>query len=429
MRDKLLPVQRAKLVKVFEKYRSAYVGSQLIEECMPGQAEVCVSQAALVHCLVSALVNDEDFPCLALVKGMCQLNVPFLIISHEIAFLRDALIRIALQEQEIDSVTAAVEFFDALEDEMAHLYLENYLAGLAHRTHMRLQHIGALSEKNLLTHFESHMRWMAQLTGAVSRGDAKAMPEMSHERCDFGTWLHSEGRNLIRDKSHYTRVVDLHRTMHEVVGELQAVMVGDHPHSLPIYALLKKAENHSLDLGNEIAMLNCMVIMSVYNKDPMTGLLTRRTLDRIMLNQLEISRATDTPFCLLMCDLDHFKQVNDEHGHVVGDLALLHFVKLARDSIRQADLMFRYGGEEFLIVLPATTYEQGMVLAEKLIARLNHEPLDLDDKMFPVRASFGLLEANGNKVAFIDQEVVRELIQECDQRLYIAKQRGRNQIA
>jgi diguanylate cyclase (GGDEF)-like protein len=425
----LLSVHREKLVKVFEKYRSEYVGSQLIEECVHGQADICVSQAALVHCLVSSLVNDEDFPCLALVKGMCQLNVPFLIISHEIAFLRDALIRIALQEHDIESVTSAVEFFDALEDEMARLYLENYLTALAQRTHLRLQHISTLSEKNLLIHFESHMRWMAQLTQAVTHADIAVLPEMSHERCAFGAWLHSEGQELIRDKSHYKRVVELHQTMHGVVTDLQAVMQASNPHSLPIYALLKKAENHSLDLGNEIAMLNCMVIMSVYNKDPMTGLLTRRTLDRIMINQLEISRATETPFCLLMCDLDHFKQVNDEHGHVVGDLALLHFVKLARDSIRQSDLVFRYGGEEFLIVLPATTYDQGLLLAEKLCARLNREPMDLDGKDFPVRASFGLLEANGNKVSFIDQELVRELINECDQRLYIAKQRGRNQIA
>jgi diguanylate cyclase (GGDEF)-like protein len=425
----LLPNQRAKLIGIFENFRSAYVGSQLLEECVHDPEPDGITQGTLMQCLVTSLVEGDEAPCLALVRGMCDRNVPFLILSHEIAFLRDALIRSAVAERDLECVTSSVAFFDALEDQLARLYLERYLSLLAQRTHNRLQHIASLSEKNLLSHFESHLRWMGRLVDAVQRCDVAAMPEMDHERCDFGLWLHSDGRSLIRDTSHYRRVVEVHHTMHRVVDEIKTELQASKPHCLPIYALIKKAENLSLDLGNEIAMLNCMIIMSVYNKDPMTGLLTRRTLDRILINQLEISRATDTPFCLLMCDLDHFKRLNDDHGHVVGDQALQHFVRLTRDSIRQADLMFRYGGEEFLIVLPATTYEQGRQLAEKLLARLNAEVFDAGGATIRVQASFGLLEGNGNKVSFIDQALVHELIKECDQRLYIAKHRGRNQVA
>jgi diguanylate cyclase (GGDEF)-like protein len=419
---------REKLVRIFLRHRTEFIGSQLVEECSHDRTKLAVSQAELIHCLSAALVDDEDFPCVALAKAMCQIDVPFIIVANEIAYLRDALIRAALREADLRCVSYAVEFFDTLEDNLASVFLESFLDVLKRRNGMRLEQIARLSEKNLLAFFESHLHWMERLTAAVAQRDLAAMPELDHERCAFGTWLHEEGPELIRDRAHYQHIVDLHRAMHQVAAEMKSV-IGGESGNLPVYALLKKAENYSLDLGNQIAMLNCMVIMSVYSKDPMTGLLTRRTLDRIMITQLEVSRATETPFCLLMCDIDHFKRINDEHGHPVGDRAILHFVKLVRESVRQSDMVFRFGGEEFLIVLPSTTYEQGMRLAEQIRARLNATPMQIEGKVLEIRASFGLLEGNGNKVSFIDDTLVQELIKECDQRLYLAKHRGRNQVA
>ncbi|MDR3394036.1 MAG: sensor domain-containing diguanylate cyclase [Parasulfuritortus sp.] len=426
---KYLPPEtdRAGLIRLFDSYRSRYIGSQLIDDCSR-QAGACVSQEELVGCLEAALVNGDEKTCRDLVARMCRDNVPFMIVAHEIAYLRDALIKLAVEADESNLVTAAVTFFDDLQDHLAQVFLDDFLKILRTRNHVRLQHIAALSEKNLLVYFERHLAWMEKLTEAVATRDVTAMPEMDHQNCEFGQWLHNEGMALIRDRSHYKEIVRIHADMHGVVPDIRNAMAGG-ADSLPILARLKKAENHSLDLGSEISMLNSMVIMSVYSKDPMTGLLTRRSLDRIMLNQLEISRATETPCCLLMCDLDHFKQINDEHGHVVGDQAILHFSQVMREVLRQSDLLFRYGGEEFLIILPSTDYDQGMALAEKLRARLNDQPMSVEQAKVDVRASFGLLEVHGRKTAFIDNELVRELIQACDQKLYLAKQRGRNQVA
>ncbi|MEW6677889.1 MAG: sensor domain-containing diguanylate cyclase [Pseudomonadota bacterium] len=416
------------LIRLFERYRSHYSGSPLSCECGQRHPNQNFNQQELVGCLVEALVDDSEEACLALVARMCQANVPFMIVAHEVTFLRDALIHLAVDEADTAAVSSAVTFFDHLMDDLASEFLRDFLKLLAGRNHSRLRHISELTEKNLLVHFEKHLHWMDQLTGAVAERNVAAMPETHPERCEFGKWLHSEGAALIRDKSHFRQIVRVHDSMHHVVQEMVPVM-GLEADSLPLYALLKKAENHSLDLGNEISLLNSMVIMSVYSKDALTGLLTRRNLERILVNQLEISRATETPFCLLMCDLDHFKRINDDHGHTVGDLAIVHFAGLVRAAMRQSDLLFRYGGEEFLAVLPATPYDQGRKIAEKLRLLLKDSPLATKDVQIDLRASFGLLEVHGSKVSFIDTELVRELIQECDQRLYLAKHRGRDQIA
>ncbi len=419
---------RQDMERYFRLARSQYVGPWHIEEFEQHRTSPGFDQAQLVDCLQQLLADHGSAACIELMTRMCGRNVPFMIVAHELSHLRDLLIRLATGDGNMDAVRAIMALFDVLEDALARIYLAGFLGTLGHRNSIRLRHISALAEKNLLVHFEKHLDWLRQLTAAVSTRDRTAMPEAHHERCEFGKWLHGEGAKLVRDRSHYTHLVEIHAAMHHVVDEI-AGMIGRTSDSLPLYALMKKAENYSLDLGNEIAMLNSMVIMINYNKDPMTGALTRRSLERVMINQLEISRATETPFCVLMCDVDHFKEINDSHGHTVGDCAIVHFANALRGNLRQSDLMFRFGGDEFLLMLPSTSYQQGWEVAEKLRSAVGREVMPVGVKALTLRASFGLLEVCGSKTSFIDSGLVNNLIQECDQRLYLAKHRGRDQVA
>ena len=416
------------LCRLFEQHHGSYAGSNLIQELDHRKISSAFDQRELVHCLVKALSEGGNMGCITLVTRMCLNNVPFIIVSHEISYLRDTLIKLAIREGDPAAITSTVQFFYPLENELAAVYLENFLSMLKQRNHVRLRHLSALNEKNLLVHFEKHLTWMDRLTDAVSERNRAAMPEVHHDECDFGKWLHRDGKALIRDKSHYNHLVETHAAMHATVGELDEVMAEEFD-NIHIYALLKKAENFSLDIGNEIALLNSMVVMSIYNKDPLTGTLTRRSLDRVLLNQLEISALTETPFCMVMCDLDHFKAINDIYGHVGGDLAIKHFANTLVGDLRQSDMLFRVGGDEFLIILPSTDYAHGRLITTKLCADLSGKPLNIGEASVTVNASFGLLEVHGNKVSMIDNELVLDLIKTCDQRLYMAKQRGRNQVA
>ncbi len=414
--------------RYFELAGSQYVGPWYVEEFGQHRLDSGFDLAQLVDCLQQLLADHGSAACIELMTRVCGGNVPFTIAARELSHLRDLLIRLASEDGNMDAVRAIMAMFGLLEDALARIYLAGFLGTLGHRNSIRLRHISALAEKNLLVHFEKHLDWLRQLTAAVSTRDRAALPEAHHERCEFGKWLHGEGAKLVRDPNHYTHLVEIHTAMHRVVDEI-AGMIGGTSDSLPLYALMKRAENYSLDLGNEIAMLNSMVIMINYNKDPMTGALTRRSLERVMINQLEISRATETPFCLLMCDIDHFKQINDSHGHTVGDCAIVHFASALRSNLRQSDLMFRFGGDEFLLMLPSTSYQQGWEVAEKLRSTVGREAMAVDVRTVTLRASFGLLEICGSNTSFIDNELVNSLIQECDQRLYLAKHRGRDQVA
>lgn len=421
-----LSPDRAGLVRLFE-YNLERL--RRMDELASEPGQVAIRREDVLNCLAAALVHDDFTACEHWIARLYSDDVPFMIIVNELANFRDNLIKLAANASDMATVHDAVIFFDAFKDRLASLYLVHFLHNLEGRNHVRLRHISSLSEKNLLIHFESHLQWMKQLVDAVSARNHATMPETHHELCEFGTWLHQHGRTLIRDESHYQLIDRIHAAMHDVVKDIEEVLDKDSDRHLPLLALMKKTERHSLDLGNEISMLNNMVIMSVYNKDALTGALTRRNLERILINELELSRATETPFCLLMGDLDHFKAINDNYGHVVGDRAIAHFAGVVRASLRQVDLLFRYGGEEFLMVLPSTHYEQGKILAERVRANLNGQPLQMDDASITLHASFGLMEVHGTSMAFIDSERVRDIIRECDQRLYTAKQRGRDQVA
>ncbi len=421
-----LSAERAGLIRLFEASQDSLLRMEGFASD-PGQ--IAVRREDVLDCLAAALVRDDYAACDDWIARLFGDGVPFMIIVSEIANFRGLLIRFAANENDMATIHEAMAFFDDFKDRLAGFYLALFLGKLDARNHVRLRHIASLSEKNLLVHFESHLRWMKQLVQAVSARDTAVMPETHHELCEFGIWLHGSGKTLIRDESHHSQIESIHAAMHHVVREIEEVMGQKRNHHLPLLALVKKAESHSMELGNEISMLNNMVIMSVYNKDPLSGALTRRNLERVMINELELSRATETPFCLVMSDLDHFKVINDTHGHVVGDKAIAHFAGVVRASLRQVDLLFRYGGEEFLMILPSTNYEQGLSLAERVRTNLNSRPLLVDGAAIPLHASFGLMEVHGTSMSYIDSEQVRDIIRECDQRLYTAKQRGRDQVA
>jgi diguanylate cyclase len=387
---------------------------------------VNVAWPNIMHCLGEAVSQDDETRCHAIVEQLASSDTPFLLFAHQFGVLRNYLVKQAISHGSIDEARLAMNMFEEMEEGFAGIYLRVFLNRLGTRNHLRLTHIRALSDKNLLSYFESHLEWMARLVEAVHMRNQEDMPELDPTRCQFGRWLAGEGARLIRDQSHIRQVSELHEAMHHVVAEVGALM--DHQRaSGPIYALLKKAETFSLELGNEISMLNNVVIMSVYNKDPLTGFLTRRFLDRVLVNQLEIAKATEAAFSIIMFDLDHFKEVNDTYGHQTGDRALEHIAGIVRGTLRQSDLVFRFGGEEFLLVAPSTTLHQAQTLADKLRQSIATRPLS-NEPPLTLTASFGVLEISPDSYENVDTRMVHQVIEACDANLYAAKRLGRNRV-
>lgn len=416
---------KALVVRLLQEFDERLVDTPMDELVVVDS--ISVSWRELMGCLQDAVQHHHHLHCHELIERLGADNTPFMLFIHEFGILKNHLVKLSLERDALDEVRTIFALFDELEDEFAGVYLKHFIARLGLRNHLRLSHIQTLSEKNILVYFESHLVWIDQLIKAVEQRDPGNMPELDHTRCEFGNWLLEQAPQLIRDRSHIEQISSIHKSMHDVVNEVRARMQQPRANG-PLYALLKKAETYSLELGNEISLLNSIIIMSVYNKDPLTGFLNRRFLDRVLINQMEIAKATETAFSLVMFDIDHFKKLNDKHGHQVGDRALEHVAAIVRETLRQSDLVFRYGGEEFLIILPSTHLESARGLAERLRQRLEEQPLAMGARLIPVTASFGVTEVAPSGYLVIDNSLLREVMAECDGRLYMAKHRGRNRV-
>lgn len=158
--------------------------------------------------------------------------------------------------------------------------------------------------------------------------------------------------------------------------------------------------------------------------DDLTGIGSRRYfLERIEAEVVH-ARRVGSVFCLLMIDLDRFKDINDAYGHAAGDQCLRHFARVASERIRRTDLLARTGGDEFCLILPDTTIGEGMRVVDDLLRALRQDVMTWDGIELPFTASIGIVQWDPASPQTVD-----ELRADVDQALYRAKQGGRDRSA
>jgi diguanylate cyclase (GGDEF)-like protein len=153
--------------------------------------------------------------------------------------------------------------------------------------------------------------------------------------------------------------------------------------------------------------------------DPLSELWNRRTFMEAADAEHQRCRRTDAPLALVLFDLDHFKRINDTHGHAVGDLVIKSFARTVKGALRPYDCVCRYGGEEFLVMLPATAAADAVAIAERILAECRTAPLDLHGNVVRFTASAGIAVGDGSTT--LDQ-----LLAGADAALYRAKRAGRD---
>ena len=152
--------------------------------------------------------------------------------------------------------------------------------------------------------------------------------------------------------------------------------------------------------------------------DPLTGLWNRRA---IYEHVSEIKTASHYQHAIILCDIDHFKKINDLYGHHVGDLALKHTSKLLSYKLRHHDRISRLGGEEFLIILEDTSKTTAIHIAERLRKTIEDHPLSYQGMQIQLSVSFGV-------TTFTHEQEFKHVLQLCDSLLYQAKKLGRNKV-
>lgn len=162
--------------------------------------------------------------------------------------------------------------------------------------------------------------------------------------------------------------------------------------------------------------------------DPLTGAFSRRRILELIVQEIERSHRYIHPMCLCMLDIDHFKEVNDTYGHLAGDVVLRNIIQCARDILRRTDQIGRYGGEEFLILLPETELIHAMIIAERI--RIQIQKLVIPTKMADLRVTVSIgVSWYKDTLHGEVKDTLKELIDQADQALYLAKKSGRNCIS
>ncbi len=155
--------------------------------------------------------------------------------------------------------------------------------------------------------------------------------------------------------------------------------------------------------------------------DRLTGIANRWHFLELAERELDRRRASGEPLALVMLDLDHFKGVNDRYGHLAGDRALAALAECVRATIRPLDLCGRFGGEEFLVLLPGIDAEGALHIAERLRSAIAATPVEFDGQAIPIAASLGVAAWDG-------RSGIDDLIRRADEALYRAKAAGRNRV-
>jgi len=158
--------------------------------------------------------------------------------------------------------------------------------------------------------------------------------------------------------------------------------------------------------------------------DGLTGLYNRHFLNAHLQNLFTLSKTSNKPLSIIMMDMDHFKSVNDTYGHNVGDEILKQLAEIILGSIRSSDLATRFGGEEFVVVMPETDIEQGNILAERIRSRVDEHDFKITHEVGMIKKTISI------GVAELSDAIgtPTEFIQKSDEALYEAKETGRNKV-
>jgi diguanylate cyclase (GGDEF)-like protein len=157
------------------------------------------------------------------------------------------------------------------------------------------------------------------------------------------------------------------------------------------------------------------------DRDGLTGIANRRYFDLRLSDEFSRWQRYDGDLSMLLFDLDHFKRINDELGHLVGDTVLRVMAERVAAAVRVQDVFGRFGGEEFALLLPCTSFDDAMIVAEKVRCAICETPIDVQGARVPVTASVGAACAKRGVTTSYEA-----LINEADAALYAAKRQGRN---
>ena len=269
----------------------------------------------------------------------------------------------------------------------------------------------------MLEHSNWHSAFIRSIICRLPANEFNLLSE-SHAVCKFGMWFYSENNEIPKTHPRYATIEEKHKAMHQMAAKLLLEFQETGSISVLNYDqfsnALEQFQRELTEFEREIENL-------LYQHDSLTGAHTRLGLLPALREQQElIKRKVQTHCCIAMMDLDKFKDINDTYGHIAGDEVLTSIVHFIADQLRPYDSIFRYGGEEFLILMPNTDLTTGYSIVDRLRTEVESLPIEITDKqLIHITASFGVAKLDSDA----DAEKSIEL---ADKAMYEAKFAGRN---
>lgn len=354
-------------------------------------------------------------------------NIPVELVARGMRLLKREIIQRLLEtglnrDELISAVLRTDRLIDISFEAMSSAFVQSHENGVRIDESYRMFATG----NNLALEREKQMGALLNWENRLFRAVATEMPfdDISMlSNSTFGLWLHHKAA-LIFDETHEMEMIEAcmrridDSLFPQLMGRRRPDLQSDEIRTL-VKAITSEVEQLKYLLSNMFEHITDMEI----GRDVLTHLFNRRFLPTILKREIDLFQRKKTQFCVLMLDIDFFKRVNDQHGHDAGDRVLQSIAALMLNQVRVSDFVFRYGGEEFLIVLAEVDLAQAQLVAEKIRARAEASVTLLsEDHMVGVTLSIGI-------AAFDGHPDYQRTVDRADKALYAAKHAGRNQWA
>lgn len=268
---------------------------------------------------------------------------------------------------------------------------------------------------------ESHMHWARRILRCVAlrtSPGADVVDPMAHTLCHFGGWFKANRLHFeTLDGEATLRIEGVHRATHDAIRSICAEVLAARPWQTSDLEAFEQAESELLGL---LARFKTLFLSNAVRHDPLTGLPLRYGMESDFALCQKNARRNRNRVYIMMIDVDHFKDINDCYGHPVGDVALRHLVDTLRGTLRASEPLYRFGGEEFLLLMQCKTAYAAEHTALRILTTVRSTPVQVPDaKPLALTVTLGLAEVG-------DEEELASAIKRADAALYAGKQSGRD---
>ena len=237
---------------------------------------------------------------------------------------------------------------------------------------------------------------------------------------DFGMWFSHKGKHILGSGN---LLAEMESVIAEIDNRLTQTLSNQHqPGETERMSLLQDVRQLSAKIHFLLASMFEALVKQENGKDSLTQLLNRRFIPTIMRREISLALLSRKPFTLAMLDIDYFKQINDSYGHNTGDMTLKNVAAVIYEHIRSSDYVFRYGGEEFMILLVESDESQASIILETLRKKIAELRIAASmTESFSITVSIGVAEYDYHPD-------YKQLVDKADRALYLAKSHGRNRV-